>query len=292
MHNYGYLLFTLLFVSAVGVSAAEPETGIDLVTRQFVENQLRERGIDVKDPKTAPKVDALVASLGEDGAWGDIDYHSTQRATWPTGNHLSRVLQMAVAWSATGKPAELATAIHRALGYWLAHDYQCPNWWYNQIGGPQAMFTTALLLGDELRPEERTYFIQTVLPRAKIGMTWQNKVWLAGNTLMGGLLQRDDTLVKTAAEVIFAEMAVATKEGIQPDFSFHQHGAQQQLGNYGLAFAGEMTKWGDILRGSPWAMPSVKLEILRKYLLDGESWISAPVGGSYPPDRRRRNMPR
>ena len=72
--------------------------------------------------------------------------------------------------------------------------------------------------------------------------------------------------------MIFADIVVTTQEGIQPDFSFHQHGPQQQFGNYGLAFAGETVKWAAVLHGSAWAMPAEKLGIFRRYLLDGERW--------------------
>lgn len=258
------LLMCLLLLPVLAV--ADVTADLALVTRQFCESQLPAGG-------TTPKVDGFLSALREDGSWPDIDYNSKQWATWPTGNHLSRIQQMVVAWRRGDKTPGLTDGIHRALGYWMQHDFQCPNWWYNQIGGPQIMFTLALLLGDELHPDEYTYITQTMLPRTKIGMTGQNRVWLAGNTLMGALLRRDPATVHEAAQVIFSEIVVTTKEGIQPDFSFHQHGPQQQFGNYGLGFASEVTKWGEILRGSAWALPTDKLEVFRHYLLDGQRWV-------------------
>ncbi|MHB9106957.1 MAG: polysaccharide lyase family 8 super-sandwich domain-containing protein [Armatimonadota bacterium] len=216
------------------------------------------------------------AELREDGSWGDLDYRSTQAATWPPAIHTSRMRQMAMVLRRGGAkgatPEVLLAAIHRAFGYWRAQDYQCPNWWHNQIGVPQELLTTALLLGDDLQPEELAYLTQTILPRVKIGMTGQNRVWLAGNTLMGGLLQNDVARVDAAAEAIFAEVVVTGKEGIQPDYSFHQHGAQQQFGNYGLSFANDTVKWAEVLRDTRWAMPADKRQILSHYLLDGSAW--------------------
>lgn len=221
---------------------------------------------------TPERVAGYLTTLRADGTWADVDYASQQRANWPTGQHVSRTLQIAIAWRKGGVPEALLAAIHRALGHWRAKDYQCPNWWYNQIGGPLDLLSIGLLLGDQLQTEEFTYLTQTVLPRTKIGMTGQNRVWLAGNTLMGGLLLRDRALVTQAAEVIYAEVVVTGKEGIQPDFSFHQHGSQQQFGNYGMAFANDLIKWAEILHGTPWAMPAEKLQIFRRFLLDGPAW--------------------
>jgi chondroitin AC lyase len=262
------ILLALLPLLAVAAELP-PADGLALVTRQ-----LRELYLTVVPPAN---ITATATALNADGAWPDVDYRSQQRSNWPTSLHLNRVQAMALAWARPETPAEtkaaLADAIHRALAYWAKHDLQCPNWWSNQIGVPQTLGIIALLLGDEMRPEETTYYTQTVLPRAKIGMTGQNRVWLAGNTLMGALVQRDAATVARAATVIFSEVVVSEKEGIQADASFHQHGPQQQFGNYGLAFANDIVKWAEVLRGSPWAMPAEQLAILRRYVLDGQRWI-------------------
>ena len=69
---------------------------------------------------------------------------------------------------------------------------------------------------------------------SSFGMTGQNKVWLAGNVLIRALLQNDWQLAKEARKVIASEITLGQKEGINADWSFHQHGPQQQFGNYGL----------------------------------------------------------
>lgn len=46
----------------------------------------------------------------------------------------------------------LSTAIHSALGYWLEKDYQCPNWWHNEIGVPRNLGSILIVLGDEITP--------------------------------------------------------------------------------------------------------------------------------------------
>ena len=56
---------------------------------------------------------------------------------------------------------------------------------------------------------------------------------------MRGLLQDDFELVKAARDTIVSEIMTGMQEGIKSDWSFHQHGPQQQFGNYGLAFLTE-----------------------------------------------------
>ena len=71
---------------------------------------------------------------------------------------------------------------------------------------------------------------------SEFGRTGQNKVWLAGNVMTRALLQNDRQLVKAARDTIASEIFVGREEGIKSDWSFHQHGPQQQFGNYGMSF--------------------------------------------------------
>lgn len=83
-------------------------------------------------------------------------------------------------------------------------------------------------------------------------MTGQNKVWLAGNVLVRALLQEDKELVRQARDTIVSEIVTGQTEGIQPDWSFHQHGTQQQFGNYGLAFLASMSFYSGVLPELQW----------------------------------------
>jgi chondroitin AC lyase len=236
------------------------------------------KGIEEKAPDPAQAL-TYARSLKADGSWPDLDYASADRSAWLPHNHCNRMLSMAMAVAggidvSADDRQRLLDSVHRAFRFWIRHDFQCPNWWENEIGIPKLIGTCALLLGDNLAPDEYAYATETSLARYGIGKAGQNKVWLAGNALMLGLLKGDEALVNEAATTIWGEVRVSTDEGIQPDYSFHQHGPQEQLGNYGLAFAGEICRWGIVLRGTPWALPDAKLEIFRHYLLDGENWVS------------------
>jgi len=221
---------------------------------------------------------AQARKLREDGSWADLDYASKARSGWAPDQHCTRMLAMATLAGLQGTSAadreQLLSAVHRAFAYWISKDFQCTNWWYNEIGVPKSLGALALILGDELQPAEFRYMTQVSLARYPIAMTGQNKVWLAGNSLMRGLLAGDESLVSKAIDAIWSEVGISTGEGLQPDFSFHQHGAQLQFGNYGMAFAVETARWARILRGTPWALSAKRLEDFRGYLLEGHNWIS------------------
>lgn len=224
----------------------------------------------------AGTVEGYVRSLRPDGSWPDIDYSNKEPGSWQTQRHLSRLLSMAEAYRrpdhTLAGSAALRAAILKSLAHWTQNDYLNPNWWYPQIGVPQVMAPILILMGETVPPELKEQTIQRVLGRSKMGMTGQNKVWLAGIALMKGLLTDDPNLVAKARDHIFSELHVTTQEGIQPDYSFHQHGPQQQWGNYGGAFGGDMIRWAGIFHGTSYALDPSQLEILRHYLQEGPAW--------------------
>lgn len=217
------------------------------------------------------RAQADLLALAADGSWPDIEYKSEARSSWPAAKHANRMAGMAgLAARSTGATRDaLHEGVHRAFSHWIKHDPKCPNWWYNEIGVPKNFAITALLMGDALKPEERNWLLRTMAPRARIAKTGQNRIWLAGNTLMFALLAHDEELVDKAAATIRDEVKVTTDEGVQPDFSFHQHGAQQQNGNYGLAFAVEISRWAGVLRDTKRALKDDELAVLRNFLLTG-----------------------
>jgi len=228
-------------------------------------------------PVDSDQIQQLCDQLNTNGSWPKIEYTSQQRGDWPASAHLSYLQSLARAYQKPGqkyyRDQKLLAKFHLALNYWLANDFQCPNWWYPQIGVPMSLAPTLVLMESELSAEQLAQGIK-ILDRAKIGMTGQNKVWQSGNVLMKSLLLRDASTIGKASAAIQEEMKVSLQEGIQPDGSFHQHGPQIQFGNYGLAYVGDMMKWVRILRNTPFKFDESKISILRNYLLDGQRWIT------------------
>ncbi len=213
-----------------------------------------------------------------DGSWVGIDYGSKSRGSWAPRGHLVRVEEIARGYACRDskfyhKPEALAAAL-KGLNYWFDRDPQSPNWWHQSIGSPTLLCNTFLMLGDALPPAMLNR-AKLILDRSKPGMTGQNKVWLAGIELQKGLLYDQADLVADGQRQIAEELCVAAPgaEGIQSDWSYHQHGPQLQFGNYGLGYFSDMTKWSYILAGTRYAFTPAQTEILTEYFQNGLRWV-------------------
>lgn len=208
----------------------------------------------------------------EDGCWRDIDYAAQDRGRWPATLHLTRMYALAKLYKYPGQHWEgsekLHELLHSGMDWWFRNMPVCPNWWHNDIGVPKKMTSVLLMLRDELSQVEIVGGLK-VLERSKFGMTGQNKVWLAGNNLMKGLLTDDAALVAEAKKQIAEEIYITSSEGIQEDWSFHQHGPQIQFGNYGLAYADGISFWIRVLNGTEYAFSPQQTEIVANLFKNG-----------------------
>lgn len=227
-------------------------------------------------PFNLDKIKAYMDSINEDGTWPDINYTDAKRSGWDAKKHADRVLELAKLYHAEGPSCtwspRFSTVIHQALGYWFRAKPVCKNWWYNEIGIPKTFGPAFILLRTQMTPDELKEAVK-VMDNARFGMTGQNKVWLAGNVLMKGLLLDDYTLVKAARDTIVSEITTGRTEGIKSDWSFHQHGPQQQFGNYGLAYLSEMSFYSGLFAGTSFALSTTQQAILNNLLTEGYRWI-------------------
>lgn len=229
-------------------------------------------------PISTKKIKYLTNTLCADGSWKDINYKDTKRSGWEPKIHAERILKLTKYYYQKqqglkpGQISRLTNTIHQAMNFWFKHELKCPNWWYNQIGIPRTLGPAFLLFEQEMSEEEKEAAVKVMMNSA-FGMTGQNKVWLAGNILIRAILQNDWELVKEAREVITSEILLGQKEGIKADWSFHQHGPQQQFGNYGLSFICNMSFYAEMFAGTSLAFSQEQQDILTSLLLEGYQWI-------------------
>jgi len=65
---------------------------------------------------------------------------------------------------------------------------------------------------------------------------------------------------------------VSFKEGIQPDYSFHQHGQMLQFGNYGMHLLNSIIFWMSVTAGTSYDFPEDKKQDIYRYAVDGLKW--------------------
>lgn len=227
-------------------------------------------------PFDLDKIKDYLKKMAADGSWTDINYADTKRSGWEPKQHTERILELSKLYYSDQtdfyKSDEIRKAIHLALAYWFSARLKCRNWWYNEIGIPKTLGTAFILLEEQLSEEEKASAIE-VMRNAKFGMTGQNKVWLAGNVLIRALLEQNAQLVKAARDTIVSEICTGRKEGIKADWSFHQHGPQQQFGNYGLAYVSGMSFFYRLFKGTAYEFDKRQLAILHSLVNEGYRWV-------------------
>ena len=208
----------------------------------------------------------------EDGSWTDINYEDNLRSRWAPAYHSTRIQAMVKVYynpqSKLYNSSKLAENIHRAMDFWFKTEPRCLNWWYNQIGVPKMFAPAFLLFWNEMSESEKEGAIK-VFDNAKFGMTGQNRVWLAGIVLVKAILTEDEALLREARDIIASEIIISTDEGLQPDYSFHQHGAMKQFGNYGLAYINSMVYWARVFAGTELKFDEQQIDILHDYMYEG-----------------------
>lgn len=243
----------------------------DKIPKQLKQIPLKVETIDEK------AVEAYLNKLQSDGSFADINYKDTKRADWDVARHAERVLELAKLFSVSQKneqyASRLAVHIHAALGYWIEEMPQSANWWNNEIYIPKTLGQAALLFEQQLTRKEKKAIIK-ILKKSSFGRTGQNRVWLAGNVLIRALLQEDEELAEEARNEILSELVVTENaEGIQPDWSFRQHGPVQQFGNYGLSFIEDMAMYAQLFEGTSFALSSAQYYTLASLLQEGYRYV-------------------
>ena len=213
--------------------------------------------------------------MRSDGSWGDIDYQSNSQSFWRPVKHLMRLKYLIQRDDRHSKQRlQRNMPIYlKSLNFYLDQDPKSLNWWQNEVGAPYRLGVIAIFLKEYL-DQKTLNKVQIVLNRAKIYKTGQNRIWMTTNVLLNALLFENKALLKECISNFKAELklAAANREGIQADWSFHQHGPQLQFGNYGLSYAESTNFWLNFLKNTPYEPEMAKSQIIRKYMINGLSW--------------------
>lgn len=224
----------------------------------------------------------LVATLNSNGQWNDIDYQSKERGNWRPLSHMKRMRDLALAWASQRsayyqQPAVLQT-ISKALGHWLQQRYQCPNWWHNEIGVPQQMRDILVLLPSGFTEPERKGALEVLAQyQNNTNLTGANLAWSADLGLHYGALTGNPDLIRKFRDLVVQEIKITTADGVQPDYSFHQHDKRLQMYQYGEAFLTENIRLAWELRGTALAFPEEKLKLLTDFVLQGWQWMARGI---------------
>lgn len=205
-----------------------------------------------------------------DGSWADVDYADRDN-DWHPLHHLDRLLVMSWNYRKKGtklfENKKLNSGIEKAIAYWYKTNPECDNWYKNRIAKQFYFNVIALLLDGEINRELHKKMVNDLTENPT--MTGSNRTLLAISTFYKGVLENNAEKVKLGVSGVTDQIVVTTDEGVQPDYSFHQHGHFIYNGSYGLNFLRESSWLAQIVQGTEFAFSEKYLKILRDYYFEG-----------------------
>lgn len=146
-HPSGQVAYRSIPVEA-GKTGADPE--LELIRGKVAADMLAGR----LDPQ---QIQLLIETFQQEGTWPGIDYADVSRTGFEHRIHLSNVLLLARAYKAPSasshRDKRVLSMIEKALAFWVKHDFICDNWWWNEMGTPNAIISILMVMDDDLPRE-------------------------------------------------------------------------------------------------------------------------------------------
>lgn len=251
---------------------------IEMLRIKLIDDALEKRGFI---PQVAHYIEPDFAQAGAylkqmtaNGSWSDVDY-ADQDNEWNPLLALNRILVMTYAFSHPNDPlyqnTELLDGIVQALRYWYTVNPHCRNWYKNDIA-KQFYFNVIGLLLQEAIDEDLLTKITNDLTTEPI-MTGSNRTLRSISVIYRGVIEKDADRIRRGVAGVLEQVQITTKEGVQPDYSFHQHGPFIYNGSYGHHFLRETIWLASVVAGTDFALADDQIEILRNYFMEGTRWM-------------------
>ncbi|MDD6483280.1 MAG: polysaccharide lyase family 8 super-sandwich domain-containing protein [Clostridiales bacterium] len=237
---------------------------------------------------TTANPSGILAKLGSDGKFTDVNYSDTSKSTWSPSVVMTNAATMCSAYFSEGNKyymdENLKAAIDSVLSDWAKNKYKSTNWWFNEIDTPKKLSQVLLYPFDEAEP-----YLAELKELAMLGMPYvdETKVHKTGDT-GGNLTDKLQIAVKIAAAtgnadamrsvvtyLLDSELSVFPKnsEGIMGDYSFHQHNSFFYNGSYGNVFCTGVNKLLGYLSGTDFMVSERALNTYADFIIDGHSWF-------------------
>lgn len=202
----------------------------------------------------------------------------------------SRLLRMATAYCTEGSPTEGDESLKQAVlqGLRRMHDHRYyreakfyGNWWHWEIGAPQALVDTVLLMRSHLNSEDIRTYMNDVDgfapdPVKFLGSRWPaqvstgaNRVWICKVIAVRSILLGDADMllrVRDALSDLFAY--VTAGDGFHEDGSFLQHESHPYTGGYGKYLIADLVLLLHLLHETPFAIREESWRMMFNWIYD------------------------
>lgn len=221
------------------------------------------------------QAETYLQQLQSDGSWPDVDYADRDNE-WDPLKALNRMLVMTHAYSHPDGPwhhdGDLLAGIVQALEYWYTVKPECRNWYKNDIAKQFYFNVIVLLLQDHI--DEALLAKLTNDLTAKPSMTGSNRTLVSISVIYRGVIEKNIQRIRSGVSGVLDPVVITTKEGIQSDFSFHQHGPFIYNGSYGHNFLRETIWLASVTAGTDFAFSEAHMKILHDYFWEGTRWMT------------------
>ncbi len=225
------------------------------------------------------KVARLIQTLQPDGSWPGINYKDTSRTGFQHSIHLENMFLLSRAYRKNGSSfynnGSVQKTVSSALDFWIAHDFICENWWWNEMGTPNLMINTLLLLDSSLTPTERTEGARIASRASLTGFGARaggDFVPIAGMVCKQGLFKNNDSILQHAIRVMTDQIVITNARGINPDMGFHHRVDNvTSIHTYGTNYVSAFAYWAVKTAGTKYALSAKSLNLLIDYYVDGIS---------------------
>ncbi|MCW3091040.1 MAG: chondroitin lyase [Ferruginibacter sp.] len=253
-------------------SLSNLDSDIEIIRKRIIDDLL-EPAINTSS------INKLVKTIQTDGSWPDIDYKDTSRTGFQHREHLEHMVDLSRAYKKPGSPfyqdIKVKTTALSALDFWLAHNFICANWWWNEMGTPNLMINTLLLLDTDLSAQQQTEGLK-IANRANLetfgARPGGDLIAIAGMLGKQGVFKRDEATVDRVIKTMATEIKISNERGLQPDMSFH-HRTDNVISTltYGTNYASSFAYWAVKIAGTKFTLPEASTKLLIDYYLDGIS---------------------
>src|SRR5215218_10157864 len=184
---------------------------------------IRKRIIDdlLEPAVNADEIQKLVKTIQPDGSWPDINYKDTSRTGFQHSEHLKHMLDLSRAYKKQGSSLyqnpDVKKTVSSALDFWIAHDFICQNWWWNEMGTPNWMINTLLVFDTDLTEKQKTEGARIASRASLTGVGARaggDFVPITGMIVKRGLFQRNDSIIRKAFQVMVDQIKITTDRGI------------------------------------------------------------------------------
>ena len=278
-YNTGLFAIALFGLLLMGYKKPSQHKSIITINKEADIEIIRKRVIDdlLEPAVRVNEIKELVKTIQPDGSWPGINYKDVSRTGFQHSRHLENMLALARAYKKPGTELygdpEVKKTVSSALDFWIEHDFICDNWWWNEMGTPNLMINTLLVLDTDLTEKQKKEGAR-IANRANLQASGARPggdlIQIDGMLGKQALFLRNEDTLQRVIDVMASEIKIANGRGLQPDMSFH-HRVDNVISTltYGTGYANAFAYWAVKIAGTKFSLPEDAMKLLIDYYLDG-----------------------